>query len=132
MDITEVARRSGLRASTLRFSEEKGLVASVGRRSLRRVFNPGVLERRTLIAVGRSAGFWLDVAPELPRVLDVLPYEVDASDLRYLRGSDRWPCSAGHGSERASYHCADDLSSAEFPTHAGAQDTAACWHDTAV
>jgi DNA-binding transcriptional MerR regulator len=60
MDITEVARRSGLPASTLRFYEEKGLIASIGRRGLRRVFNPSVLERLALIAVGRAAGFSLD------------------------------------------------------------------------
>eukprot|EP01034_Spumella_vulgaris_P041971 gene41971-52024_t len=30
MDISEVAKRSGLRASTLRYYEEKGLVSSVG------------------------------------------------------------------------------------------------------
>lgn len=60
MDITEVARRSGVPASTLRFYEEKGLIASIGRRGLHRVFDPGVLERLALIAVGRSAGFSLD------------------------------------------------------------------------
>lgn len=60
MDITEVAKRSGIPASTLRFYEEKGLIASVGRRGLRRVFGTGVLERLALIALGRSAGFSLD------------------------------------------------------------------------
>ncbi len=60
MDITEVAKRSGIPASTLRFYEEKGLLASVGRRGLRRVFAPGVLERLALITLGRSAGFSLD------------------------------------------------------------------------
>jgi len=60
MDITEVAERSGIPASTLRFYEEKGLIASVGRRGLRRVFRPGVLERLALIALGRAAGFSLD------------------------------------------------------------------------
>lgn len=60
MDIAEVAKRSGFAASTLRFYEEKGLIASVGRRGLRRVFAPGVLERLALIALGRSAGFSLD------------------------------------------------------------------------
>lgn len=60
MDITEVARRSGLPASTLRFYEEKGLIASVGRRGLHRSFDPSVLERLALIALGRSAGFSLD------------------------------------------------------------------------
>jgi len=60
MDIAEVAKRSGIPASTLRFYEELGLIASVGRRGLRRVFDPGVLERLALIALGRSAGFSLD------------------------------------------------------------------------
>lgn len=60
MDITEVAKRSGVPASTLRFYEEKGLIASVGRQGLRRVFSPGVLERLTLIALGRAAGLSLD------------------------------------------------------------------------
>src|SRR5579871_6529508 len=59
-DITEIARRSGLPASTIRFYEEKGLVASIGRRGLRRLFDPGVLERLALIALGRAAGFSLD------------------------------------------------------------------------
>lgn len=60
MDITEVARRSCIPASTLRFYEEKGLITSVGRRGLRRQFDPGVLERLALIALGRASGFSLD------------------------------------------------------------------------
>ena len=60
LDITEVAQRSGVPASTLRFYEEKGLIASIGRRGLHRLFDPGVLERLALIAVGRAAGFSLD------------------------------------------------------------------------
>jgi len=60
VDIAEVARRSGLPASTLRFYEEKGLIASIGRQGLHRVFDPSVLERLALIAVGRAAGFSLD------------------------------------------------------------------------
>lgn len=59
MDITQVARESGLPASTLRFYEEKGLIASTGRRGLRRLYNPAVLERLALIALGRAAGFSL-------------------------------------------------------------------------
>jgi DNA-binding transcriptional MerR regulator len=59
LDITEVARRSSVPASTLRFYEEKGLIASVGRRGLRRLFDPGVLERLALIAVARAVGFSL-------------------------------------------------------------------------
>ena len=59
MDIAEVAQRSGLPASTLRYYEEKGLIASSGRRGLRRVFDPGVVERLALIGLGRAAGFSL-------------------------------------------------------------------------
>jgi DNA-binding transcriptional MerR regulator len=60
LDITEVAQRSGVPASTLRFYEEKGLISSAGRRGLHRQFNASVLERLALIAVGRAAGFSLD------------------------------------------------------------------------
>lgn len=60
LDIAEVARHSGLPASTLRFYEEKGLITSIGRRGLKRLFESGVLERLSLIALGRKAGFSLD------------------------------------------------------------------------
>ena len=59
VDIAEVAQRSGVPASTLRFYEQKGLIASVGRRGLRRTFDAAVLERLALIALGRAAGFSL-------------------------------------------------------------------------
>jgi DNA-binding transcriptional MerR regulator len=60
MDIAEVARQAGVPPSTLRFYEEKGLISSTGRRGLRRLFEPTVLERLALIALGRAAGFSLD------------------------------------------------------------------------
>lgn len=60
IDIGEVAKHSGLPASTLRFYEEKGLIASSGRHGLRRLFDDSVLQRLALIALGRSAGFSLD------------------------------------------------------------------------
>jgi DNA-binding transcriptional MerR regulator len=60
LDIAEVAERSGVPPSTLRFYEEKGLIRSVGRRGLRRTFDPGVLQRLGLIAMGRAAGFSLE------------------------------------------------------------------------
>ncbi len=60
MDIAEVARRSGVPASTLRFYEDKGLIASVGRQGLRRRFDPAVLDQLALIALGQAAGFSLD------------------------------------------------------------------------
>ncbi|MGE3401675.1 MAG: helix-turn-helix domain-containing protein [Vicinamibacterales bacterium] len=73
MDISEVARRTGVPASTLRYYEEKGLIASAGRHGLRRLFDASVLERLALIALGRAAGFSLDemapmVAGSRPRI----------------------------------------------------------------
>jgi DNA-binding transcriptional MerR regulator len=59
MNIAEVAKRSGVAASTLRFYEEKGLIASVGRDGLRRRFDPRVLDQLALIALAQSAGFAL-------------------------------------------------------------------------
>ncbi|MGV3572558.1 MAG: helix-turn-helix domain-containing protein [Ramlibacter sp.] len=60
MDIAEVAKRSGVAASTLRFYEEKGLIAPVGRQGLRRRYDPRVLDQLALIALGRAAGLSLD------------------------------------------------------------------------
>jgi len=60
MDIAEVARRSGVAASALRFYEDKGLISSVARQGLRRRFEPGVLDQLALIALGQAAGFTLD------------------------------------------------------------------------
>lgn len=66
LDIAEVAKRSGLPVSTLRYYEERGLIASAGRRGLRRLFDGRVLDRLALIALGRAAGFTLDeIAPML-------------------------------------------------------------------
>ncbi|MCG8916522.1 helix-turn-helix domain-containing protein [Actinokineospora sp. PR83] len=97
LDITAVVRSSGLPASTLRYYEERGLIASTGRNGLKRVFDEGVLERLALIAVGRAAGFTLDdIArmfgpdgrPALDReVLTAKADELDATiaDLTALR-----------------------------------------------
>ncbi|RPF31255.1 helix-turn-helix domain-containing protein [Streptomyces sp. TLI_185] len=60
LDIAEVVQRAGVPASTLRFYEEKGLIAASGRRGLRRQYDSAVLERLALIAMGRTAGFSLD------------------------------------------------------------------------
>ena len=60
LDIAQVAKRTGVPASTLRYYEEKGLIASIGRQGLRRVFDARVLDQLALIALGRAAGFSLD------------------------------------------------------------------------
>lgn len=59
MDIAEVAKRSGVPASTLRFYEKKGLIASVSPEGARRRFTPAVLDQLALIALGQAAGLSL-------------------------------------------------------------------------
>ena len=60
LDIREVSRRSGLPSSTLRYYEEKGLIHSIGRKGLTRVFKPDVLDKLAIISLGQWAGFSLD------------------------------------------------------------------------
>ena len=60
MDISDVAKRSGVAPSALRFYERQGLIAAVGRRGLRRQFDEQVLVRLGLIVLGRQAGFSLE------------------------------------------------------------------------
>jgi DNA-binding transcriptional MerR regulator len=60
LDIADVVQRSSVPASTLRFYEAKGLIASAGRRGMRRLFDSKVLERLAVIALGRWAGFSLE------------------------------------------------------------------------
>lgn len=59
LDIGEVAAKTGMRPSTLRYYEEIGLISSVARHGLRRQFPPEVLLQIKLIAMGKSAGFSL-------------------------------------------------------------------------
>ena len=59
LDIAQVASLTGLPAATLRFYEEKGLIASRGRRGLRRLFGHDVLQRLALVSLGRAAGLSL-------------------------------------------------------------------------
>ncbi len=59
LDIGEVAARSGVPPSTLRYYEEIGLISSLGRRGLRRQFDTDVLLKLSLIGLGKTAGFSL-------------------------------------------------------------------------
>ncbi|MBT2785510.1 MULTISPECIES: helix-turn-helix domain-containing protein [unclassified Halomonas] len=72
IDISELSRKSGIPASKLRYYEEVGLIRSVGRNGLRRVFETDVLTRLSLIALGQVAGFSL-------------------TEMREMLGSERQP-----------------------------------------
>lgn len=59
LDIGEVSKASGFTTATLRYYENLGLIHSAGRRGLRRQFQPEVMQRLSLITLGREAGFSL-------------------------------------------------------------------------
>lgn len=88
LDIAAVARLSGLPASTLRYYEEKGLIRSVGRQGLRRLFNGNILQTLALITLGQRAGFSLEeigamLTPEGPGIdRDLLREKADELDRR--------------------------------------------------
>ncbi|WP_264210495.1 helix-turn-helix domain-containing protein [Leisingera thetidis] len=89
LDIGEVAERSGAAPSALRYYEEIGLIASIGRKGLRRQYGPETLLQLSLIALGKAAGFSLreiagmfgkDGRPDLPR--DQLQARADALEVQ--------------------------------------------------
>lgn len=87
IDIAQLARRSGVRASALRYYEDKGLIVSSGRRGLKRLFDPDVVERLALIGLAQAAGFSLEeIAAMLAGGPDIdkaeLAAKADALDAR--------------------------------------------------
>ncbi|ANY82656.1 MerR family transcriptional regulator (plasmid) [Microvirga ossetica] len=101
LDIGEVAERSGVPPSALRYYEEIGLIRSISRHGLRRQFEADVLLKLSLIELGKTAGFSLaeiagmfgeDGRPDIPR--DQLRAKADdlqrrMLDLRLLRDALR-------------------------------------------
>jgi DNA-binding transcriptional MerR regulator len=59
LDIGEVAARSGMATSALRFYEREQIIESVERKGLRRQFRPDVLTTLAVVAMCREAGFSL-------------------------------------------------------------------------
>lgn len=86
LDIGAVTRACGLPPSTLRYYEERGLISPAGRRGLRRLYQPEVLQRLALITMGRTAGFSLEeigsmLREDLPKVpREVLEQKADELD----------------------------------------------------
>jgi DNA-binding transcriptional MerR regulator len=60
MDITEVVKRTGVPAHTLRFYEKKGLITSFSPPGARRQFAAAVVEQLAVIALGQAGGLSLD------------------------------------------------------------------------
>lgn len=92
IDIAEVAKRTGVPASTLRYYEQKGLIASIAGQGQRRRFGDSVIGHLALIALGQAAGLSLDEiqsmmlpsgAPNIDRAL--LEAKADSIDEQVKR-----------------------------------------------
>ncbi len=57
LGIGEVARRTGLASSAIRYYEGEGLIPPAARRGGRRVYGEAVLLRLSIIALAKRAGF---------------------------------------------------------------------------
>ena len=60
MDIADVAERSGISTSGLRYYEKRKLISAVSRNGLRRQYEPGIIQELALITLAKSAGFTLN------------------------------------------------------------------------
>jgi DNA-binding transcriptional MerR regulator len=67
LDIGEVAARSGMAASALRYYEREDLITSTARKGLRRQYSSDVMTTLAVIALCRRAGFTLQ---EIKALLD--------------------------------------------------------------
>lgn len=59
MNISEVVKKTGIKASTLRYYEEIGLIKSLGRKGLQRYFAADVIDQLALISLAKCADFSL-------------------------------------------------------------------------
>lgn len=87
LTISELADRSGVAPSALRFYEARGLIASTRTNGNQRRFHPSMLRRIALIQVAQSVGFTLEkIADELA----CLPMTRAATKRDWERVATKW------------------------------------------
>lgn len=59
LSISELVKITGIPSSTIRYYEKEGLIRSIGRKGLQRVFHLRVIDELCLIDLGKQAGFTL-------------------------------------------------------------------------
>jgi MerR family transcriptional regulator, redox-sensitive transcriptional activator SoxR len=87
LTIGEVAERSGVAASAIRFYETQGLLASRRTSGNQRRYDRAVLRRIALVQAGKAAGIPLE---EIRAVLETLPAGRTPTRRDWERFSRRW------------------------------------------
>jgi len=78
--VGQVAKRSGVKISTLHFYEEKGLIVSTRNSANRRIYDRQVLRRIAVIKAAQSMGFSLK---EIINTLSTLPLNTAPTDSEW-------------------------------------------------
>lgn len=87
LTIGELAVRSGVAQSALRFYETKNLIASIRTQGNQRRYHPSMLRRVALIQVAQSVGFTLE---EIMLELEGLPMNRNATKRDWQRVANKW------------------------------------------
>jgi MerR family redox-sensitive transcriptional activator SoxR len=87
LSIGEVAARSGLAASALRFYEDQGLITATRTSGGARRYPRSVLRRLAVVRAGRNVGLSL---PEIRAALETLPAERPPTTADWARLSSDW------------------------------------------
>ena len=87
LSIGEVAARSGLAASALRFYEDQELITATRTAGGARRYQRSVLRRLAVIRAGRNVGLTL---PEIREALGTLPAERPPTTTDWARLSSEW------------------------------------------
>ncbi|UWZ98385.1 redox-sensitive transcriptional activator SoxR [Vibrio splendidus] len=87
LTIGQLAERSGVSPSALRFYETKGLIASIRTNGNQRRYQSAMLRRIALIQVAQSIGFTLE---EITEELSTLPMNQTATKRDWERVAKKW------------------------------------------
>ncbi len=87
LSIGQLAERSGVAPSALRFYETKGLIASIRTNGNQRRYQSAMLRRIALIQVAQSIGFTLE---EITEELSTLPMNQTATKRDWERVAKKW------------------------------------------
>lgn len=87
LTIGQLAERSGVATSALRFYESKGLIASIRTNGNQRRYLPAMLRRIAIIQIAQSVGFTLE---EIIHELSGLPMNTTAGKRDWDKVARKW------------------------------------------
>lgn len=87
MSIGQVAERSGLKVTALRFYEERGLITSHRNNGNQRRYNRDVLRRLAVVAAAQHVGFTLN---DIAEMLSDLPGDTGATEAGWQSMASSW------------------------------------------